>query len=89
MTLSYFLNQSMPRIVSIPWESMMMRFNEKSSPLMEILIADHICLVPISPAGELTIMVYFMMVMGRLCFASNLDVMKECDALESNKTVTG
>jgi hypothetical protein len=30
-------------------------------------------------------MVYFMMVMGRLCFATNLDVMKEWDVLESKK----
>jgi hypothetical protein len=28
-------------------------------------------------------------VMGRLCFAANFDDMKECDASESNKTVTG
>jgi hypothetical protein len=58
-------------------------------PLMEILIVRHIFLVFISPLGELTIMVYFMMVMGRLCFAANFDAMKECDALESNKTVAG
>jgi hypothetical protein len=30
-------------------------------------------LVFISPPGELTIMVYFMMVMGRLCSATNLE----------------
>jgi hypothetical protein len=30
-----------------------------------------------------------MMVMGRLCFATKLDVMKECDAPESNKTIAG
>jgi hypothetical protein len=58
-------------------------------PLMAILITRHICLVLISPPGELTIMVYSMMVMDRLCFATNLDVMKECDALESNKTIVG
>jgi hypothetical protein len=34
-------------------------------------------------------MVYFMMVMGKLCFATNLDVMKEWDVLESNKTAVG
>jgi hypothetical protein len=34
-------------------------------------------------------MVYFMMVMGRLCFATNVDDMKECDAPESNKFVAG
>jgi hypothetical protein len=32
ITLSYFLNQSMPRIISMPWESMLMRFNKKSNP---------------------------------------------------------
>jgi hypothetical protein len=34
-------------------------------------------------------MVYFMMVMGRLCFTTNVDDMKECDAPESNKFVAG
>jgi hypothetical protein len=61
---------------------MMMRFNKKSTPLMAILIVRHICLIYISPPSELTIMVYFMMVMDRLCLATNLDDMKECDALE-------
>jgi hypothetical protein len=56
---------------------------------MAMLIAGHICLVYISPPGELTSMVYFMMVIGRLCFATNFDDMKECDALESNKIVAG
>jgi hypothetical protein len=60
-----------------------------STPLMAILIAGHICLVFISLAGELTIMVYLMMVMGKLCFATNLDVMKECDAPKSNRTIAG
>jgi hypothetical protein len=68
---------------------MMMRFNKKSTPLMAMLIAGHICLVYISPPGELTSMVYFMMVIGRLCFATNFDDMKECDAPESNKIVAG
>jgi hypothetical protein len=30
-----------------------------------------------------------MMVIGRLCFATNFDDMKECDALESNKLLQG
>jgi hypothetical protein len=34
-------------------------------------------------------MVYFMMVMRRLCFATNFDDTKEYDAPESNKTVVG
>jgi hypothetical protein len=79
----------MPRIISKLWEYMMMRFDKKSIPLVAILIAGHICLVFISPPGELTIMVYFMMVMGRLYFATNLDAMMECDAMKSNKTVVG
>jgi hypothetical protein len=54
---------------------------------MAILIIGHICLVFISPPGELTCMVYFMMAIGRLCFATNFDDMKECDAIESNKIV--
>jgi hypothetical protein len=52
-----------------------------------ILPFEHMCLVFISRTDELTIMVYFMMVMGRLCFATNYVGMKECDALESNKIV--
>jgi hypothetical protein len=56
---------------------------------MAILIVSHICLVFISPPGELTIMVYFMMLMGRLCFTTNFDDMKECNALESNKIIVG
>jgi hypothetical protein len=54
---------------------------------MAILIAGHMCLVFISLLGELTIMVYFMMVMRKLIFATNLDVIMECDAPESNKIV--
>jgi hypothetical protein len=54
---------------------------------MAILIAGHICLVFISPPSELTIMVYFMMVMGRLCFATNFDAINKCDAPEPNKII--
>jgi hypothetical protein len=51
--------------MSIPLESKTMRFTRKSTPLMVILIAGYICFVLISPPGELTSMVYFMIVMGR------------------------
>jgi hypothetical protein len=56
---------------------------------MAIPIAKHICLVFISPPGELTFIVHFMMVMGKLCLAANFDDMKECDAPESNKIIAG
>jgi hypothetical protein len=56
---------------------------------MLILIAEHICLVLISPPGELTSMVCFMVAIGRLCFAKKLDVMNECDAPELNQIVAG
>jgi hypothetical protein len=56
---------------------------------MAILIARHICLVFISPPGELTIMVYFMMMIGRLYFAANFDDMNKCGAPKSNKIVAG
>jgi hypothetical protein len=56
---------------------------------MLILMAEHISLVLISPPGELTSMVCFMFATSRLCFATKLDAMNECDALESNKTVAG
>jgi hypothetical protein len=55
---------------------------------MLILMAGHICLVLISPPGELTSMICFMVVIGRLYFATKFDDMNECDAPESNK-VTG
>jgi hypothetical protein len=56
---------------------------------MLILTAGHISLLLTSPPGELTSMVCFMFAIVRLCFATKLDVMNECDALESNKTVAG
>jgi hypothetical protein len=66
-----------------------MRFDGKSTPLMVILMGGHISLVHISPLGELTSMVCFMFAIGRLYFATKLDVMNQCDALESNKIVAG
>jgi hypothetical protein len=65
MTASYFLNQSMPRMMSMPLESKTMRFARKSTPLMVILTAGHICFVLISPPGEQTSMVCFIIVMYR------------------------
>jgi hypothetical protein len=56
---------------------------------MLILMAGHISLVLISPPGELTSMVCFMFATGRLCFATKLDAMNECNAPELNKTVAG
>jgi hypothetical protein len=56
---------------------------------MVILITGHICFVRISPPGELTSMVYFMIVMGSWCLTTNDDDIKECDVPESNKTVVG
>jgi hypothetical protein len=49
-----------------------MRFDGKSTPLIEILTAGHICFVLISPPSELTSIVCFMVAIGRLCFAKNL-----------------
>jgi hypothetical protein len=66
-----------------------MRFDGKCTPLMLILTVRHICLVLISPPRELTSMVCFMVVIGRLYFATKLDDMNECDAPESNKTIAG
>jgi hypothetical protein len=59
-----------------------MWFNGKSIPLMLILTAGDISLVLISPPSELTSMVCFMFAIGRLCFATKLDFMNKCDALE-------
>jgi hypothetical protein len=38
---------------------------------------------------ELTSMICFMVLIGRLYFATKLDDMNECDAPESNKIVVG
>jgi hypothetical protein len=65
----------------------MMRFAKKSTPLLAILTAGHICFVLISPPGELTSMVCFIIDMGIWYFATNVDDIKECDALESKKIV--
>jgi hypothetical protein len=46
-------------------------------PLMLVLTSGHICLVLISPPGELTSMICFMVAIGRLCFATKLDDMNE------------
>jgi hypothetical protein len=56
---------------------------------MVILTTRHICFVLISPPSELTSMVCFIIDMGRWYFATNVDDVKECDALESNKTIAG
>jgi hypothetical protein len=74
-------------MIYMPLESKTIRFARKSTPLMVILIAGHICFVRISPPGELISMVCFMIVMGSWCLTINDDDIKECDAPESNKTV--
>jgi hypothetical protein len=56
---------------------------------MVILTVRHICFVLISPPGELTSLVCFIIDMGRWYFATNADDIKECDAPESNKIVVG
>jgi hypothetical protein len=89
MTLSYFLNQSIPRMMSMPLESKMMRFAKKSIPSMVILTVKHLCFVLISPLGELTSMACFIIDMGRWYFATNVDDLKQCDAPESNRTIVG
>jgi hypothetical protein len=66
---------------------MMMRFAKKSTYLLVILTAKHICFILISPPGELTSMVWFIIDMGKWYFATNADEIKECDAPTSNKTV--
>jgi hypothetical protein len=56
---------------------------------MVILTTGHICFVLISPPGEITSIVCFIIVTGRWCFATNVDDIKEGDAPESNKTIAG
>jgi hypothetical protein len=66
MTPSYLLNKSMPSMMSIPLESRRMRFDGKSTPLIVMLTAGQICFILISPPGELTSIVCFMVAIGRV-----------------------
>jgi hypothetical protein len=63
----------------------------KSLPpsLMVILTSGHICFILISPPGELTSIVCFMVAIDRLCLTTKLDNMNKQDAPESNKIVVG
>jgi hypothetical protein len=54
-----------------------MRFDRKSTPLIVMLTAGHTCFVLISPPGELTSIVCFMVAIGKLCLATKLDHMNE------------
>jgi hypothetical protein len=54
-----------------------MRFNGKSTPLIVMLTTGHICFVLISPPGELTSIICFMVAIGKLCLATKLDHMNE------------
>jgi hypothetical protein len=56
---------------------------------MVILTVGHIWFVLISPPGDLTSMVCFIIHMGRWYFAINVDEIKEYDAPESNKNIAG
>jgi hypothetical protein len=67
----------MHRIISIPSESRMIRLDKKSTPLMLTLTVGHICRVFISPPGELTNMVRFIVAIGRLWVVKNIDDMNE------------
>jgi hypothetical protein len=58
-------------------ESRRMRFDGKSTPLIEMLTVGHICFVLISPLGELTSIACFMVAIGKPCFATKLDDMNE------------
>jgi hypothetical protein len=67
----------MPSTMSIPLESRRMRFDGKSTALIVMLTTGHICFVLISPPGELTSIVCFMVAIDRLCFATKHDDMNE------------
>jgi hypothetical protein len=79
----------MARIISIPGEPRMVKLDKKSTPLMLTLTAGHIRRVFISPPGELTNMEWFIVAIGSIFVAKNIDGMNECDALESKKTIAG
>jgi hypothetical protein len=64
-------------MMSIPFESKRMSFDRKSTSLIVILTAGHICFILISPPGELTSIVCFMVVIDKLCFMTKLDDMNE------------
>jgi hypothetical protein len=52
-----------------------------------MLTLEKTCLACISPPGEVTIIRFFSMDRGRLCFCTKLAATKDWDAPESNKTI--
>ena len=63
-----------------------MRFASNSTPLMTSLTLGHINDALISPPGELTSIVFFIVCMSMVFFFTNHVDIKEFDAPESNKT---
>lgn len=61
----------------------------KVYPLMVMLTFGHTCLDSISPPGELTNNLFFIKIIGMLYRATRYVDVNECEALESNNTVTG
>jgi hypothetical protein len=86
---SHSPNQSIPRITSIPLDVRTTRSAWKSIPLILRLTHGHTWVDFISPFGDLTNKCAFTELIGISCFATNCSVLKECDAPESNKTITG
>ena len=67
----------MPKITSIPEESMTIKPVRNSTPLMTILTLEHIEHVCIYPPGEVTTIAILIQETGIPCFSSNDLVMKE------------
>jgi hypothetical protein len=87
MTPSYFLNQSMPRMMSMPLKSKTMRFTRKSTPLYgntncwTYMFYPHFTFRRANKHGMLHN--YY----GQMMLVTNDDDIKECDAPKSNQTV--
>ncbi|PUZ75295.1 hypothetical protein GQ55_1G148000 [Panicum hallii var. hallii] len=81
------LNQSIPRITSIPPDLSTTKSARNSTPLKLILTHGQPNRQLMSPPGVRVNRGVFSSTVGILCFSAKLEDMNECDAPESNNTV--
>ncbi|PUZ70000.1 hypothetical protein GQ55_2G182800 [Panicum hallii var. hallii] len=81
------LNQSIPRITSIPPDLSTTKSARNSTPLKLILTHGQPNRQLMSPPGVRVNRGVFSSTVGILCFSTKLEDMNECDAPESNSTV--
>ncbi|PUZ56515.1 hypothetical protein GQ55_5G320300 [Panicum hallii var. hallii] len=82
-----WLNQSIPRITSIPLDLSTTKSARNSTPLKLILTRGQPSWHLMSPPGVRVNRGVFSSTVGILCSSTKLEDMNECDAPESNSTV--